>query len=56
MVTDVVRFFGTITLQLLRENEELKEELKIQKKHISNIRFKMQHPAKAIVNKLKRTE
>ncbi len=56
MMADMVRFFGTITLQLLRENEELREELKIQKKHISNIRFKMQHPAKAIMNKIKKTE
>lgn len=56
MVEDVVRFFGTITLQLMRENEELKAELKTQKQHINNIRFKMQHPAKAIMNKIKRTE
>ena len=56
MVEDVVRFFGTITLQLLRENEELKAELKTQKQHINNIRFKMQHPAKAIINKIRRTE
>lgn len=53
---DIVRFFGTITLKLMKDNEKLKEQLEIQGRHISNIRYKMKHPAKTIVNKLKKND
>ena len=56
MLQEVIRFFGSTTIELMRENEELRAQLKVQRQHINNIRFKMQHPAKAVMNKIKRSE
>lgn len=51
---DVIRFFGTTTLFLLRELNRVKAQQQIQNQHISNLRFKLKHPAKAIVRKIKK--
>lgn len=62
MIRDVIHFFGTTTLQLMNENkalekqcESLKKQLEVQKQHISNIRYKMRHPVKAVSEKMKRS-
>ncbi|MCM1498214.1 MAG: hypothetical protein NC124_07070 [Clostridium sp.] len=54
MIRDIIHFFGTTTLQLMNENKALKEELEVQKRHISNIRYKMRHPVKAVSQKMRR--
>lgn len=54
MLRDIICFFGTTTLHLMKENEELKSQLNVQKQHINNIRYKMQHPARAIANKVRK--
>lgn len=61
MIRDLVSFFGTTTLQLMKENQDLKkrleaqkQQLEVQKQHISNIRYKMKHPVKAVSEKIKR--
>lgn len=54
MIRDVISFFGTTTLHLMKENQDLKEQLELQKRHISNIRYKMRHPVKASLEKIKR--
>ena len=49
---DVIRFFGTTTLFLLRELKQLKAQQQIQDQHITNLRFKLKHPAKYIARRL----
>ena len=56
MIRDMIHFFGTTTIYLMNENKSLKEQLEVQKQHISNIRYKMKHPVKALSKKIKRTE
>lgn len=50
-ITDVIHLLGAVTVHLLEENDLLKKELE---QHINNIRFKMQHPVKAIIKKAKK--
>lgn len=61
MIRDMIRFFGTTVSYFMEENrvlkerdKALKEQLDVQKKHINNIRYKMKHPVKAVLEKLKR--
>lgn len=56
---DIIKFFGSTTLTLLQEIRQLQEQqtrlekcIQKQEEHITNLRYKLKHPAKAIAQKL----
>lgn len=52
MMQDVIRFFGTTTLYLLNQNEELRQRVESQEHHIEHIRYKLKHPFRWFVQKI----
>lgn len=52
MYADTILLFGTISLKLLHENENLRKELKAQKQEIKKIKESLKHPFRAVKNKM----
>ena len=51
---DIIKLFGSTTLYLLQEVNRLQKELDEQNRHINNLRYKLRHPAKTIVQKMRK--
>lgn len=49
---DIIKFFGSTTLQLLQEIRKLEQRVQTQEHHINNLRYKLKHPAQAVFHKL----
>ena len=51
---DIIKLFGSATLYLLQELNHIQKDLAEQNRHINNLRYKLRHPAKTIVQKMKK--
>lgn len=54
MPADIIKLFASSTLYLLHEINKLQTQLDVQKHHLNNLQYKLHHPAKTIIQKIRK--